>query len=181
MNSTMVTRARVLVSEAEFLALPVSATKTELIDGEVIVATPPSPRHQILLRRLVTTLESWAKGMTPMPFVGLSPFDLKLGNDRIVQPDVFVVVGPVDEAAPQPWTVVPDLCVEVLSTDRVYDRITKRLVYAQAGVREYWTVEPYGVVEQWTGDGLSSMAEIRDRLTSSLLPGLELDVPALFA
>ena len=181
MISRMVTRATALVSEAEFLALPVSSTKTELLDGEVIVAPSPSPRHQILVRRLVTALEVWAKSSDPAPFVGLSPFDLKLGAERILQPDIFVILGPVDQTAPQPWMVVPDLCVEVLSSDRVYDRVLKRLVYAQAGVREYWTIEPYGVVERWTGEGLATMTEVRDRLTTPLLPGFELDVPELFA
>ena len=54
------------------------------------------------------------------------------------------------------------------------------LELAQAGVKEYWTVEPYGVVERWTGDGLAVMAEIRDRLTTPLLPDFDLDVPELF-
>lgn len=174
------TRSHALVTEADFLSLPVSANKTELLDGEVIVAPSGSPRHQLVVGNLHAALRRWADSRTPRPFVGLSPFDVRFGADRILQPDLFVLLGHVDLDAPQPWTVVPDLCVEVISSDRVYDRVTKRLIYAQAGVKEYWTVEPYGVVERWTGDGLAVMAEIRDRLTTPLLPDFDLDVPELF-
>ena len=75
---------------------------------------------------------------------------------------------------------VPELCIEVLSRDRAYDRITKRLIYAEAGVREYWAVEQSGLVERWTGDRLDQSQEIVDDLTSSLLPGFSLDLSVLF-
>jgi hypothetical protein len=47
---------RRLVSEAEFLALPETTDKIELVDGEVIVSPPPSVRHQALVQQLVTQL-----------------------------------------------------------------------------------------------------------------------------
>ena len=76
--------------------------------------------------------------------------------------------GPIDR--------VPDLCIEVLSTNRVYDRLTKRFVYAAAGVRELWLVEPSGSVERWSGEGLESAEALAATLTSPLLPGLTADL-----
>jgi Uma2 family endonuclease len=69
----------------------------------------------------------------------------------------------------------------VLSTNRAHDRVTKRYIYAEAGVRELWTAEPAGFIERWSGDGLSRCEPIRDLLRSSLLPGFELALPSTFA
>ena len=74
---------------------------------------------------------------------------------------------------------MPQLCIEVLSTDRAYDRLTKRFLYAAAGVAEYWVVEPVGLIERWWDAGLSRSEEVRGRLTTPLLPGLELDLDAI--
>jgi Uma2 family endonuclease len=81
--------------------------------------------------------------------------------------------GPLDR--------VPELCVEVLSTDRTHDRVTKRLLYAASDVREYWVVEPSGLIERWSGPGLAQAEEVREILTTPLLPGFSLDLAALFA
>jgi Uma2 family endonuclease len=81
----------------------------------------------------------------------------------------------------RPIQQIPELCIEVLSNNRVYDRVTKRMVYALAGVRELWIVERAGFVERWTGQGLNTRREFRGRLTSSVLKGLKLDLRKIFA
>ncbi len=47
-------------------------------------------------------------------------------------------------------------------------------------VQAYWVVESAGLVERWTGVGLDSAEEVRERLTSSLLSGFALDLQSLF-
>ena len=37
---------------------------------------------------------------------------------------------------------VPDLVIEVLSSDKNYDLVTKKAVYEKCGVKEYWVVDP---------------------------------------
>jgi Uma2 family endonuclease len=89
-------------------------------------------------------------------------------------------VGEVERNQRGPLTRIPDLCVEVRSpNDRGYDRVTKRLLYADAGVREYWVVHLDGALERWWGEGLESAEQVGDQLTTPLLPGLTLDVRAL--
>jgi Uma2 family endonuclease len=58
--------------------------------------------------------------------------------------------------------------------------VTKRLLYAAAGVTEYWVVEPAGMVERWSGPGLARAEELRRRLTTPLPPGFVLDLRRLF-
>lgn len=167
------------VTEAEFLSLPESMDKVELIDGEVFVAPSPTFRHQFVLRRLVRALEDWAAAQSEPFEVVQSPSDVKFGLDRILQPDAYVLAGTVDLDHKGPITRIPLLCVEVLSTNRSYDRIMKRALYAEAGVAEYWTVRPSGVIERWNED-YTDYDALEDRLRSRALPGLDVDVRALF-
>ena len=53
-------------------------------------------------------------------------------------------------------------------------------MYAEAGVRELWTVvRKTQIVERWTGPGLATREECRESLATPLLPGCELEVAAL--
>lgn len=168
------------MTEAEFLALPVSADKVELVDGEVVMGPAPTWGHQKLSMALAFRLESWSQ-RNPSFVVGVAPVDIRFGPGRILQPDVFVL----DRAPPirhvGPLDIIPLVCIEVLSADRVTDRIFKRMLYAAAGVAEYWTVEPSGLVERWTGAGLTQSELLADRLVTPVLPDFTLDVAELVA
>ena len=136
--------------------------------------------HQERVGRLYELLRQWACARDPRPDVCLSALDVRFAPGRILQPDVFVYMQPMARPVRMPLTAIPDLCVEVVSSDRVYDRVTKRQVYAEAGVREYWTVVPrLGFVERWTGPGLATREELRDALVTPLLPGFRLDITGL--
>lgn len=165
-----------LVSEQEFLALPESTERLELLDGEIILSPSPTPRHQVALGRLFRAIAEWAD-QHPPTFVGLSPLDVRLSPGRIVQPDLFVLLegwagveGPIDR--------VPDLVIEVLSQRRGYDRITKRLVYAEAGVREYWILDPLQRAME-VCVGIETVVSHGPTLERDILPGLVIDLDAL--
>jgi Uma2 family endonuclease len=166
------------VSEVEFLSLPESLERVELIDGEVIVAPSPTFWHQEILRRLVLALGRWAEGRTDVT-IAQAPLDVRFGPNRILQPDAMVFAGRLDRGQAGPIDRVPEICIEILSSNRAYDRVTKRLVYAAAGVREYWLVDPAGFIERWSGPDLGRAETISDHLESSLLPGFELNVTRL--
>jgi Uma2 family endonuclease len=84
-------RPHTFVSEAEFLSLPETLDKVELIDGEIIVSPSPTFWHQELLRRIVYALGSWAGGQPGPVTVGQAPLDIRFGSGRILQPDAFVL------------------------------------------------------------------------------------------
>ena len=171
-----------LMTEAEYLALPETMTKTELFDGELVRQPSPGGEHQHSVGRLHLLLANWAATAMPRAEVWLSPLDVKFAPGRILQPDLLVFLEPLVRPVRMPIDRVPDLCIEVVSTRRVYDRVTKRLAYGEAGVRDYWTVvQALGFIERWTGSHLAMREECRDRLMTPLLPGFELDVMALLA
>jgi Uma2 family endonuclease len=171
--------ARRLVSEAEFLALPETTQRLELIDGELIVSPSPSYQHQEALSRLIVSLRNWAAAQARPVTIGLAPLDVRFAPDRVLQPDAFVLFAHLPANHAGPIEQIPELCVEVLSQNRAHDRLTKRFVYAEAGVAELWTVEPTGSVERWSGPGLSQSQLLTERLVSPLLPGFELDLAGL--
>ncbi len=172
---------RVLVSEEEFLALPETNKRIELVDGEVVMAPSPSYWHQELAMRICLALRAWAKRQAEPFTVCHAPLDVRVGNDRIVQPDVFVVANKIPRATKGPVEEVPCLVVEVVSQDRLYDRVTKRLLYAEAGVQELWLVEQAGMIERRTGEGLERCDELDALLETPLLPGFRLQLAELFA
>lgn len=171
--------ARALVSEREFLSLPESTRPAELLDGEIIKAPSPSYWHQELLTRLVVALRAWAKVSALEVSVIQAPMDVRFAADRILQPDAMVLLTTLARDVASPLERIPELCIEVLSTNRAYDRVTKRFMYAEAGVKEYWIVDPAGVVERRSGPGLVRVEVLDATLTSELLPGFELDVATL--
>lgn len=169
------------VSEEDFLRLPESTQKVELIDGEVIVSPSPQFWHQEILSRLFVALRAWAGTQSTPLTVALAPLDVRFAPDRILQPDAMVFLARIGKDQRGPIDRVPELCIEVVSADRAYDRVTKRFVYAAAGVAEYWVVDPNEFVERWSGPGIGREEILRESLTSPLLPGFALDLRRLFA
>ena len=172
--------ALAFISEREFLELPESVEKVELIDGEVIVPPTPSFYHQEIVGRLAFELRSWASKEPRAVTVGQAPMDVRFAPGRILQPDLFVLLARIPLDHEGPLDRVPELCVEVLSARPNYDRFTKRMVYAEAGVREFWTIEPGHFVERWTGAGLHDLTRLETAIESELLPGFALDLASLF-
>ena len=73
--------------------------------------------------------------------------DVRFAPDRILQPDAMVFLAALGRDVTSPIQRIPELCIEVLSSNRTYGRGTKRFMYAEAGVAEYWIVDPAGLVD----------------------------------
>jgi len=167
------------VTEEEFLKLPESLEKVELIDGEVFVAPAPNPRHQNLQLELAVELRLWARAHPPAVAL-TAPADVRFGPDRLLQPDVMVFLDGLD-LDQNPIARVPAICIEVLSpSNRSHDLLTKRFVYGASGVQLYWIVDPAGHAEQWTGPHLTEGTRVIEALEHPLLPGFRLALKDLF-
>lgn len=129
---------RVMTVE-EFLQLPESNTPAELIDGEMIMAPAPYPVHQIVVSELFRMLDRHIKAGRLL----FAPADVKLG-ENVVQPDIFwIQEGGACQIAGSYWQGAPDFVAEVLSPSTAKrDRGEKFRIYEQAGVREYWLIDP---------------------------------------
>jgi len=170
----------VRMSEREYLALPETMDRMELVDGLVVCEPTPDFEHQRCVLDLAHGLKLALERADREWTICLSPLDVRFAPGRILQPDLFVYVEPLRKPVKMPISRIPDLCIEVVSRRHAYDRITKRAMYAEAGVRELWTVVHRSrLIERWTGPGLAAREDHPEKLVTPMLPGFELDVAAL--
>ena len=116
----------------------------ELIDGKVYTMPSPFRVHQEISVALTASFYNLLKGKQYKMFH--APFDVRLNADTkdntVVQPDLFVVC---DKSKLNGISCVgaPDLVVEIISPSSAgHDRVLKFNKYLQAGVKEYWIIEP---------------------------------------
>lgn len=160
----------------------------ELIDGEIMKRKAPTPQHQRLVRRLTIAIDRYIVERS-LGEVFTSPIDVFLDEVNQPQPDlVFVAVDQLSIITKNGIEGVPRLVVEIISPSSIVrDRITKKATYEQAGVAEYWLVDPQnGEIEIYAlTDGryeLFSAASITEgKLRSKLFAELTLDLMNLFA
>ncbi|MDB5102263.1 MAG: hypothetical protein JWM80_6684 [Cyanobacteria bacterium RYN_339] len=173
---------------AEYQALPEGSYN--LIDGELIVSPAPSPWHQQIQFRIHSALHSHVH-LHKLGRVYGAPVDVVLRQEKppvVVQPDVLFVAHGGTAEVTKCWIAGPPaLVVEVVSPGNArLDLVRKYEVYGRYGVGEYWLVLPELEHVQVLRQAASGFAhpevlEGKDVLTSSLLPGFKLPLPALFA
>lgn len=132
------------MSYEEFLARAAEHPFAEWVDGEVIVMSPASSKHQRLVRFLSSVLQAFAeKGSLGEVFV--APFQMKPGPGFPGrEPDVlFIAKRKLARVRAMFLDGPADLAVEIVSREsRKTDRVVKLREYEKAGVREYWVVDP---------------------------------------
>ncbi|MCL1820283.1 MAG: Uma2 family endonuclease [Oscillospiraceae bacterium] len=116
----------------------------ELIDGKPYAMAPPLRRHQSISMDLSRQIANFLHGKTCEVYS--APFAVRLnaneGDDTVVEPDITVICdhSKLDDRG---CKGVPDLIIEILSpSSSRYDKIIKFNKYREAGVREYWIVDP---------------------------------------
>ena len=129
----------------DYYALP-DDQRAELIDGVLYNMAPPTGIHQFFSGEIYAQLRDYVREKRGkcMPFV--APYDVQLDRDdrTMVEPDVFVVCNR-DQIRKNVVYGAPDFVVEVLSpSTRKKDIWLKLHKYRDAGVREYWIVDPDG-------------------------------------
>jgi len=158
-------------------------THAEWADGEVVMHSPASRRHNDVSRFLLVLISAYAD-QHQSGFVGFEPFQMKLdavGSCRA--PDIlFVANEHLDRLQPALLDGPADLVVQVVSPDSgSRDRGEKYYEYDRAGVREYWLVDPerrraefyvLGADGAYTGGSVNADTVYR----SSVLQGLWLRV-----
>ena len=116
----------------------------ELINGKAFMMSSPNEAHQRISGNVFGELYMNLKGKTCVAFT--APFDVRLnaacGDDTVVQPDVFVVCDKT-KLDGKSCVGAPDLVIEVLSPSTMgMDKLKKFNAYLEAGVREYWIIDP---------------------------------------
>lgn len=134
-------------SISEFFALP-GEEKCELIDGVIYKLVAPTYIHQMLCTQIAMELTSYIRGKKGECLVFAASPNIEIdgaeedGGNSVVLPDV-VVLCDRDKLKRGNVVGAPDLVVEVLSpSTQKKDKTLKLQKYLNAGVREYWIVDP---------------------------------------
>ena len=158
--------------------------RAELCDGTLIMMAPPSQKHQRLLSELHGQLWQFLKGTSCKVFP--APFGVRLNEyeDTVFEPDI-VVICDKSKLDGKIFSGAPDLVVEILSPSTArMDRGVKYRKYQQAGVREYWIIDPELNLLQTAilsdGKYISSVYEETDIAPVSVLEGCEINLTEVF-
>jgi Uma2 family endonuclease len=174
-------------TEDDYMRLPGNRL-IEFSDGRVELLPMPSQRHQkiigffyILLTNFVTTYQ--------LGNVLVAPFKIRLWPGKVREPDLmFMLTTNLHRCTEQYWEGA-DLVIEIVSPDDPNrDIVDKKKEYAQAGILEYWLVNPINetvtvfALEQdsstYSEAGVYSKGQVA---VSKLLEGFSVDAAAVFS
>ena len=148
---------------------------------------PPHPTrsHQIALQEFFIRLRTFVQERN-LGDVYVAALPVRLWPGKIREPDVLFMAREHRERIAEQAFGPPDLVMEVLSpSTRSTDRVEKFAEYAQAGIPEFWIVDPnartaevfvlragvYELIGKWGADGTAH---------SALLEGFQVPVGDLF-
>jgi len=131
------------MTDREFLDIAPEDQKAELIDGEMIMASPASTPHEDLFTFLIQTLGVYVRERNLGRMLG-SRTAMRLSESEVYEPDVVFVSRSRESIIQRNFIDGPaDLVVEILSRSTAHvDRGRKLIECALAGVREYWLLDP---------------------------------------
>jgi Uma2 family endonuclease len=156
----------------------------ELTDGELEVLAMPTRDHQLIvlfLYNLLRTLVGSAGGI-----VLVAPMRLEIQAGKFREPDILLLIDANDPRNQNRFWLGADLVMEIVSEDDpARDTVVKVADYAEAGIPEYWIVNPLDETisvltladTQYRTHGIFQRG---DTASSLLLKGFSVDVAAIF-
>ncbi len=180
-------------SYADYLTWKISE-QIELFKGKIHAMSPaPRTAHQRVARKLVGVMLQSFKGYSCELFI--APFDVRLLDGKkstldkdiytVVQPDLCVICDPnkIDERGA---FGAPELVIEILSPGNSKKEMKyKYNLYEEAGVLEYWIVNPENktvqifILENKKFIGQHPLIE-EDKIKSVLFPSLDFLLEDIF-
>lgn len=175
------------LSLEEFLNLPESGDRYELVDGSLVPKMTPTTPHSRTQKWLLRFLDDWCEQtgigeVNPEWAVALK----RRGVDWSPVPDLTYISF---DRVPPDWDGegvcpgIPMLVIEIISPGQTFGEMTQKATdYLQAGVDRVWVFDPKAQSVTIFSLGNLPQTVWRDgKITDPLLPGFELPVSSLFA
>jgi Uma2 family endonuclease len=125
----------------ELHSLPDDGNKYEVVRGELFVTPTPTNEHETILARLTRILDPYVQA-NGLGYV-YHPRAVVRFDGSEVEPDLMIRQPLVRDDVTWDDAPIPVLVVEVFSgSTRRRDQVQKRSLYADAGVAEYWMIDP---------------------------------------
>lgn len=150
----------------------------ELIDGIVMMSPRPTKEHQRIMRQILIATNNYLKNIDCEI---LPEIELNLA-DNIIIPDLSVICND-DNKNEAKHKNPPLIVIEIISPSSASrDHITKRHLYEQLGIKEYWIVSPEEKCITII-DFLNNQQEMycEGQIKSFVLPEVQIDLVDIFA
>lgn len=160
--------------------------KYQLIGGEIIEMTSPTPYHQEILQNLNYYLSIFVR-QNRLGKIYIAPTDVYFSKTETYQPDIlFLLNENLSKLQEKKIEGAPDLVIEILSPSTgYYDVKYKKSVYEKFGVKEYWIVDPKDKtveIYELSNDKFVLVSDLTksDTAKSKLLTGFEVELGKVF-
>jgi Uma2 family endonuclease len=156
----------------------------EFTDGMIEVLPMPTHRHQVILAFLYELFAAIVRPRGGKVLFAALRMQIRPGKYR--EPDLLLLLDAKDPRKQEAYWLGADLVVEIVSPDDPErDMVVKRVDYAEAGIPEYWIVNPLDetvAVLYLAGDQYEEHGVFRrgEQASSRLIGGLAVDVDAIF-
>ena len=156
----------------------------EFTDGVIEVLPMPTHKHQAISKLLLFALTALLQPRGGTVFY--SPLPMQIRSDKYREPDLLVLLDKRDPRKQNAFWLGADLVIEIVSPrSTALDIVEKRADYAEAGIPEYWIVNPLDetftvlrlVEERYVEHGVFRRS---DTATSALLPEFAVAVSTVF-
>ncbi len=174
-----------LWTEAQYLKLAEHSRRLlEFTDGSIEVLPMPTDRHQVISLFVLFALHAYVRQRGGI--VLYAPLRLQIRPGKFREPDLLLIRDAGDPRRQNAFWLGADLVVEIVSPDDPErDTTVKRGDYAEAGIPEYWIVDPGSESvtvlrledEHYVEQGVFRRGAIA---SSALLDGFVIDVSAVF-
>ncbi|MCX4325695.1 MAG: Uma2 family endonuclease [Lachnospiraceae bacterium] len=158
--------------------------RAELIDGQIYYMSPHNTNHQRILNFINTEINIYIRQNNGICEVFPAPFSVFLFADdtKYLEPDISVICDK-DKINSKGCNGAPDWIIEIISpATKKMDYYTKLALYQEAGVREYWIVDPYKrttVVYDMEHDESPLIYQFADNIPVGIYPGFSISLSSL--
>jgi Uma2 family endonuclease len=131
-----------LWTEEQYLRLTDQTNRfIEFTEGSVEVLPMPTRKHQAISRFLFLAFLAFVQPIGGTIFY--APLRVRIAPGRFREPDLVLLLDVNDPRNQNAFWLGADIVVEIVSPDDVErDTVIKRADYAEAGIPEYWIVNP---------------------------------------
>jgi len=172
-------------TQAQYLLLSNQTNRLlEYTDGYIEVLPMPTKRHQAISLFLLLALLAFVRPRGGAVYY--APLRMQVRQGKFREPDLLLVIDADDPRAQDEFWLGADLVLEIVSPDKPKrDADEKPLDYAEAGIPEYWIVNPLTdsiTVLVLDGEAYTEYGVFHrsDLAVSRLLDGFRISVDAVF-
>ena len=144
-----------------------------MLYNQLIMTPAPNTSHQFLSFKIAGLIFNFLEE-NPIGVGAAAPTDVYLHDQQsVVQPDILVIMnenkGIIDDDGIHG---APDIVFEILSGNHIHDTVKKKTLYEEAGVKEYFVIDPANKMVVMFALNASGKYDVVYELTGKITSGI---------